>query len=403
MLMPSEPTPLAKASRAVAEANRHLAEKCPEEAARVLAETLAASPWTGEVLNVLTHNLIGALRKVAERQLAAGESDAARATAARALAAAPPQEAPPEMLRHRAESFHGLGLALFSAGMVAEALPCQRRAIALYPCPSFSNNLINSLTLLRRPSVLTDYCDTLKQQDLAPHLLIACQPKSGSTFLKNVLCEVTGFRDLFLFHASGQSEQDLFYPVLLEFATVPTVTQQHCRAAEANLQILQAFGMKTVVLVRNLADVVVSLRDFYSQGAIPGTFFSHDTWQQFDAERQADLIIDHVVPWHLQFLASWQQADKEARVPVLWLTYEELMRDRAGAIRRVLEYYGLVVPEEKIAAKLAALAGEKRRNRFNQGISGRGDEGLTAAQHARIRQLASHFPDTDFTLFGLTA
>ncbi len=400
--MPAAPIPLAHASKAVAEANRHLAEKHPDEAVRILAETFAAAPWTGEAVNVLTHNLIGALRQVTERQIAAGEHEAARATTARALAVPPPQQAPPQMLRHRAELFHGLGLALFSAGMVADALPCQRRALALYPCPSFSNNLVNSLALLRQPSILTDYCDTLELTDLAPHLLIACQPKSGSTFLKNVLCQVTGFRDLFLFHASGQSEQDLFYPVLLEFATVPTVTQQHCRAAEANLQILQAFDMKTVVLVRNLADVVVSLRDFYSQGAILGTFFSHDAWRQFGAEDQADLIIDHIVPWHLQFLASWQQADNEARVPVLWLTYEELMCDRHGNIRRVLEFYNLPAPEGKISAALAALPGEKRRNRFNRGVSGRGREGLTATQHARIRQLASHFPDTDFTVFGLT-
>lgn len=400
--MPPASTPLAQASQAVTEAHRHLTEKRPAEAARLLEETLASASWTGEVLNVLTHNLIGALRQVAEQQLLAGEHDAARITAARALALPAPQKAAPEMLRHRAEFFHGIGLALFSAGMVAEALPCQRRAIALYPCPTFSNNLINSLALLRQPSVLSDYCDTLELRDLAPHLLIACQPKSGSTFLKNVLCEVTGFRDLFLFHASGQSEQDLFYPSLLEFATVPTVTQQHCRAAEANLQILQAFGMRAVVLVRNLADVVVSLRDFYTQGAILGTFFPHDAWRKFDEEQQADLIIDHIVPWHLQFLSSWQQAEKEQRIPILWLTYEELTRDRVRAVEHVLAFYGLPAPEEKITTALAAVAGEKRRNRFNRGVSGRGSDALTAAQHARIRQLAAYFPGTDFTLFGLT-
>jgi len=265
------------------------------------------------------------------------------------------------MLRNRAEIFHDRGLALFGAGLVAAALPCQRRAIALYPCPSFSNNLINTLSLLRQPSVLTDYCDTLEPKDLAPHLLIAGQPKSGSTFLKNVLCELTGFRDLFLFHASGQSEQDLFFPSLLEFATVPTVTQQHCRAAESNLQLMQAFGMRAVVLVRNLADVVVSLRDLYNQGAIFGTFFNPETWRQRDAECQANLIIDHIVPWHLQFLASWQQAEKEQRAPVFWLTWEALMQDQYSAVQRILEFHRLSGLDGKINAALSKLAGENRR------------------------------------------
>ncbi len=399
--MPIDNCTLSQASQAVAEASRLLADQRPDQGAELLSDTLAAAPWSGEVLNVLTHNLIGALRQIVDQQLARGENDAARATAVRALAVPPPQNAPPEMLRHRAELFHALGLSFFQAAMFAEALPCQRRAIALYPCPSFSNNLINTIACLRTPSVLGDYCDTLEAKDLAPHLLIACQPKSGSTFLKNALCEVTGFRDLFLFHASGQNEQDLFYPALLEFATVPTVTQQHCRASEANLQIMQAFGLKAVVLVRDLADVIISLRDFYSQGAILGTFFHPDVWMPLTLERQADLIIDHVIPWHLQFLASWQQADKERRVPVLWMTYAELMSDKAAAVGKVLDWHGLNAPEGKISAAFAALAGEPRKNRFNKGVSGRGREGLTAGQQSRIRQLASYFPGTDFSLLGL--
>ena len=401
MSLPPDAAALTQASEAVAEANRLVADLRPDKAAQLLEKTLAAAAWSGDVLNVLTHNLTGALRHVTEQQLARGDHEAACASSVRALAVPPPQSASPEMVRRRAEVFHAIGLALFQAGMVAEALPCQRRAIAIYPCPSFSNNLINSLTLLRQPSVLADYCDTLEPKDLAPHLLIASQPKSGSTWLKNVLCQVTGFRDLFLFHASGQSEQDLFYPALLEFATVPTVTQQHCRAAEANLQLMQAFGMRAVVLVRNLADVVVSLRDFYNRGAVLGTFFNPDTWRQSSAERQADLIIDHIVPWHLQFLTSWQQAEKDQRVPVLWLAYEALMRDPLRSVQRVLGFHDLSAPEEKIIAAIISLSGEPRRNRFNQGVSGRGREGLTAAQHARIQLLASHFPATDFSRFGL--
>lgn len=330
-----------------------------------------------------------------------GDTACAREAAGRLLAASPPSGAAPELLRPLADLCHAAGLAFFRAGHVADALPCQRRAIALYPCPTFSNNLINILTLLREPSVLTDYCDTLQPPEIAPHLLIACQPKSGSTFLKNALCAITGFRDVFLFHSGGQSEQELFYPSLLEFATVPTVTQQHCRATEANLQLLQAFGMRAVVLVRNLADVVVSLRDFYNQGAVLGTFFHPDDWKSLTPGQQADAIIDHVIPWHFQFLAGWQQAGREHRLPILWLTYEDLMAGKAAALEKVLTFYGQPAPKDKIAAALAALSTEPRSNRFNSGISGRGREQLTAAQHSRLRHLASAYPRTDFSSFGL--
>jgi tetratricopeptide (TPR) repeat protein len=398
----SDPRRLEQARHAVNRANQCLEENRPEDAQRILEEALAAEAWTGDVHNILTHNLTGALRLIAVARLGRGERDSAARAAALALDVPPPQRAAPEMLRNRAEFFHSLGLSFFQAGMFAEALPCQRRAIALYPCPSFQNNLINTIACLRAPSVLADYCDTMEPKDIAPHLLIACQPKSGSTFLKNVLCEVTGFRDLYLFHASGQSEQDLFYPLLLEFATVPSVTQQHCRAAEANLQMMQAFGMRAVVLVRNLADVIVSLRDFYAQGAILGTFIHPDVWTPLSPERQIDLIIDHVVPWHLQFLASWQQADRERRVPVMWLTYEELMRDQCSAVQRVLAFHNMGVPDGKVAAALASLATEPQRNRFNKGVSGRGRDMVSPEQVNRIRSLAAYFRGTDFALYGLS-
>jgi hypothetical protein len=389
------------ARSALAEAAAHLAAGRAPQAAEVLERALATGSWPAEIYNVLSHNLTGALRQACEEQIHRGDAGAARATAARMLALPPPQEPATEMLRHRAEFFHALGLAFFRTGMVPEALPCQRRAIALYPCPTYSNNLINTLALLRQPSVLSDYCDTLTSADLAPHLLIACQPKSGSTFLKNALNAVTGFRDVFLFHSSGQSEQELFFPSLLEFATIPTVTQQHCRATEANLQLMQAFGMGAVVLVRDLADVVISLRDFYNQGAVLGTFFHPDSWKALTPEQQTDTLIDHIVPWHFQFLAGWQQADRERRVPVLWLTYEELMAEKAVTVEKVLAFYNLAAPGDKIAAVLASLAGEHRLNRFNAGVSGRGREQLTPAQQARLHHLTAAYPGTDFSSFGL--
>lgn len=392
---------LEQARLAVAEANAQLEAHCPEQAVGILGNALAAHAWKGDVHNVLTHNLVGALRLQAIGELERGEQATAGHTMARALAVDPPHSASPEMLRTRAEFFHSLGLSFFQTAMFAEALLCQRRAIELYPCPSFQNNLINTISCLRAPSLITDYCDTLQPADIAPHLLIASQPKSGSTYLKNLLCEITGFRDLYLFHASGQSEQDLFYPILLEFATVATVTQQHCRAAEANIQLMQAFGMRAVVLVRNLGDVIVSLRDFYSQGAVLGTFIHPDNWMTLTPESQVDLIIDHVVPWHLQFLASWQRADAEKRVPVLWLTYEELMANRHLAAQKILAFHGIDAPSEKIDAALESLDQEPRRNRLNKGVSGRGQQTLTPAQLERVRQLARHFRGTDFSLYGL--
>lgn len=400
-LTPDASPELLEISELVSRANRCLEEGDAGGARRLLESIPLAASLPESVVRVVRHNLIGTIKREIEGLLSAGERETASAHLDTALAIPGPGGEDPVMIRHQAEFFHGMGLAFFMESMFQEALQCQRRAIALYPCPTFQNNLVNTLDCLRSPSVLEDYCDTLLPADLAPHLLIACQPKTGSSFLKNALCRITGFRDVFFFHASGQAEQELYLPILLEFATIPTVTQQHCRASEANVQMMQAFGIRPVVLVRDIHDIVVSLHDFYLQGAVRGTFFSPADFAAMTEESRLDLIIDHVVPWHLQFVASWQQVEREQRLPLMWLTYETMMADKPAALRGVLRFWGLEYPPERVEAGVETALADGRRNRLNKGVSGRGLTGLSPGQKDRIRSLARHFPSADFGILGI--
>jgi hypothetical protein len=247
---------------------------------------------------------------------------------------------------------------------------------------------------------LTDFCDTLAPADLGSHLFIACLPKSGSSFLRNALLGLTGYRDTFLFYAGAPNEHDLYLPTLLEFATVNTVTQQHARATEANVHLMQAFGITPVVLVRNIFDALVSLDDFYHSGASFSTFFFPD-YIQLTPEQRFDLLIDHVAPWYLQFYASWDRVARENRLRVHWLTYETLIADKPAAVREVLAFLGLAVPDDRLVASLAKTESDKTRNRFNQGVTGRGLRRFSVEQVQKIHRLASYFPLTDFTQIGI--
>src|SRR5207247_8907189 len=99
------------------------------------------------------------------------------------------------------------------------------------------------------------------------YLFIAWVPKSASIFLYNLLVNLQGYRDLFTVYAAGQSEHEIYVPTLRESAHLDTVTQQHCRAADANVHLMQAFGIRPVVLIRNIFDSVMSLLDFHNKGA----------------------------------------------------------------------------------------------------------------------------------------
>lgn len=350
----------------------------------------------------LKHNLLLAYKQRAEQLLANGRTDEATLLlkAALALEIDGPMADDPAFLRAFADAFQNLGLVFFENLQFRSCVECTRKALAIKPCPTYHVNLTNALAVLKEKPYLSDFTTRIRSEDLGKHIFIACLPKSASTFLKNVLVGLTGYRDIFSVFAAGQNEHELYLPILSEYAEQNTVTQQHCRASEANIHLMQAFGIRPVVLVRNIFDALISLHDFYKQGAYFNSYFRAD-FMDLDDEIQIDLLIDNVAPWYLQFVASWGLAEKENRLDIHWLHYEELITDKGGYIEALLNFYGIGVSGSNIRKMIDATEADERRNRFNKGISGRGTKILTDAQKNRIVLLTKYYPQTDFGHIGL--
>jgi tetratricopeptide (TPR) repeat protein len=303
-------------------------------------------------------------------------------------------------LRRFAGAFQSLGIIFFQNNLSEESVLCCRKAISVYATPGSYVNLTNSLAATGQRAQLSDFTTEITPEELGRHLFIACVPKSASTFLKNLLVSLTGYRDLFTVYAAGQSEQEIYLPTLLDSARLNTVTQQHCRASDASVHLMQAFGIRPVVLVRNIFDSVMSLLDFYNKGAFQTSFFRGD-WQALDEETKIDLLIENVIPWYFQFVASWDLAERRKRMEVHWLTYEGLVADKPSNVLRVLEFYGLGAPRRGVEQRIKELESEGRKNRFNKGVTGRGTSDLSDKQKHRIRSLTRFYPSTDFGRIGL--
>ncbi len=299
-----------------------------------------------------------------------------------------------------ADALQNMGLVFLEHLQLNASVECSRRAISVEPSATYSVNLTNALSILKEKPLLSDFSSSVTTQDLGTHIFIACVPKSASTFLKNVLVGITGYRDLFAVFAAGQNEHDLYLPVLNEFAEQNTVTQQHARASEANIQLMQAFGIRPVVLVRNIFDAVVSLHDFYKTGAYFNSYF-RDSFLDLDDHTQVDLLIDNIVPWYLQFVASWSLVEKEKRLEILWLDYDELIQNKEDSIDSILRYYGLGAARAAIQKSVETTEADARRNRFNKGVAGRGVKNLTNEQKERIISLTKYHPRVDFGGIGL--
>ncbi|HEX2639456.1 MAG TPA: sulfotransferase domain-containing protein [Pyrinomonadaceae bacterium] len=350
----------------------------------------------------LVHNLLLSYKLLIEQASKAGDTASAHELLPSALKLEIRGEkaADSDFLRGFAGAFNDLGLTFFRSRNYRASVECFRKAISVYPSTGAHVNLTNALTASGLPAVLSDFTDQLPAKELGRHLFIACVPKTASTFLKNVLVGLTGYRDVFMVYAAGQSEHEIYLPTLRETARLNTVTQQHCRASDANVQLMQAFRIRPIVLVRDIYDCVMSLLDFYDGGAYFNTYFRAD-FRSLDRETKIDLLIDNVVPWYLQFVSSWDLVEKQKRLDLMWLTYEELIGDKPAAVEKVLEFYGLGARQRDVEQKLGEIESEQRSIRFNKGVAGRGRSGLNDRQKAQVRRLIAYYPSTDFGRIGL--
>jgi hypothetical protein len=104
------------------------------------------------------------------------------------------------------------------------------------------------------------------------------------------------------------------------------------------------------------------------------------------------------LPWHLTFVSSWLDAQRE--LPVLWVSYEDVVQRTASTVARILDHAGV----ERKPADIERLAAEVdlENVRFNRGLSGRGESELTGAQRQAVRDLAAVYRGAyDFSLIGL--
>lgn len=350
----------------------------------------------------LVHNLLSSYKCLIENSLRIGDFSAvdAHIRAALRLEILGEMQNSLDFRARFAAIFQDIAVTLYKNRRFSDSVSFCRKAIFVDSGVGSQVNLVNALVASRQRAVLSDFTSDINSSQLGRHLFIACVPKSGSTFLKNALLYLTGYRDAFMVNTPSQFEQDLYLPTLLRTAKRNTVTQQHCRASDINVFIMQAFEIRPVVLVRNVFDAVVSLLDFYNGGAYANSYFRED-YSGLDPQTKVDLIIDNFVPWYFQFVVSWEMAQKQERLDMCWLNYEDMIADKTGTVLKILNFYGLTASEKDINETITRIESQKEKTRFNRGVSGRGAEGLSRYDKDRITNHAKYYPSADLTRLGL--
>jgi hypothetical protein len=230
-------------------------------------------------------------------------------------------------------------------------------------------------------------------------IIVACMPKSGSTWLTQALRAVTGYSDIPV--SSHWAIQELDPVALARHQCFGLVGHIHLIPSPYTIGLLNHYQVKIIILTRKLPDIIVSLREFFyapeiinqlkRDGVLQSSFYMIDhKFYDLSEKEQYDYLIDFALPWYLWFAASWQKFKGELRHPSVWLSYDELMADRVGVLARTVESLNLLRLND-VDKSIGALG----NTRLNVGVSGRGYMVLSGNQIDTIRNRATRYLTAD--------
>lgn len=226
------------------------------------------------------------------------------------------------------------------------------------------------------------------------HILIPCMMKSGSTFLANILSEHENMRRVRLVPAWGVREQELSEQRLLRYNHNNYTAQHHIKNSEWTQTLIKRYNLKTIVQIRNLFDIVISLRDHIRNEthSIPVVHFTEE-YKNFSDEALENAIVNLMMPWFVNFYAGWRLSPD-----IKIIRYEDMIIEPHKTAMDILEYVGIKTTPENV--EKAVLNAGGKNNRLNKGVSGRGSE-LAPEMKQRIIDMLDCYPHIQEDLFVL--
>lgn len=251
-------------------------------------------------------------------------------------------------------------------------------------------------------------------------VLVACFPKSGSTFLTQIIANLPGMRKVSLYPVPvrrREQEIDLLRILqeeiiskhlrengnkqgnLTEVIKYPDVgggwvAQNHIRCSDITELITADYQISTIVLVRNIFDVLFSMRDHLNNSAVYMSMAYFDLpMRNMDKKDMLNFLIDMVAPWYINFYVGWYKNKKH-----LLVKYEDMRADPHSTLKKISKYIKITVRKKDIDMAISQI--NPNKTRMNKGIVGRG-KAFNSYHRKKLKQYTSYYPDVDFSPIGL--
>lgn len=227
------------------------------------------------------------------------------------------------------------------------------------------------------------------------NILLACFPKSGSTFASRVVSQHPDFERVHLVPSHGCREQELDIRLLHKHRKINYISQIHVKPSQETTLLIDKYSLMPIILTRNLYDVIPSFADHFTNINTANPFaVMTDYLLDLPDEQIYEVIADLIIPWYINFYVSWKKYPGRK----LFVQYESLVKDPSNVFRKIFTHVGIQATDSQIEQYVEKTMGQKIK--FNRGVSGRGVHIGDAAKN-HVNKLCGYYPDIDFSDIGV--
>lgn len=229
-----------------------------------------------------------------------------------------------------------------------------------------------------------------------PVVLLAFPPKAAGTYFRTAVVWAVEGQLVRAVHAQGGRDAQLYLPTFVSYyagavTTLNMVAHVHMQALPANIQFLEMFDIRPIVMTRSIPDMLASYWDMLENDPearkdglnclIPPDFCD------MPERAKADFLIDILGPWYASYFATWYRYAESDPDRVCMLAYDEFRDEPADTLMRAVAHARLPRSFEQCRAALDRAWGMRDKCRYNKAESGRGELYFEAEHIARLERM----------------
>ncbi|MGC8534235.1 MAG: sulfotransferase domain-containing protein [Rhizomicrobium sp.] len=232
-------------------------------------------------------------------------------------------------------------------------------------------------------------------------IIFVFPPKAAGTFLRTAAIAACDGQLLRIVHAQGGRDAQPYLPLLIDYFTggltpKTLVSHIHMQALPANRYILDAFGIRPIIMLRSIPDMLASYWDMLDSDMLARqdglNCLIPENFPELSKKDKAEFCIDMLAPWYASFYATWLEYAAREPKTVLLLHYAKMRADPAGSLAQALAHAGIDVCDSRCRQAADEAWNERHELRFNKGETGRGQDYFGTSHLRRLERLLSYYP-----------